>query len=57
MTKILIAIAFATSFMIMFLGVLIMIHLDLLTGFLVSSVGCIYFFKYLPSTESNNNWR
>jgi hypothetical protein len=57
MTKILMAVAFATSFMIMFLGVLLMIHLDLLTGFLVSSVGCVYFFKYLPSTKSNNNWR
>ncbi len=46
--KILIAIAFAVSFMLMFLGVIIMLHLDLFTGFLVSTVGCIYFFKYLP---------
>jgi len=48
MTRILLAIAFAVSFMLMFLGVIIMLHLDLFTGFLVSIVGCIYFFKYLP---------
>mgnify|MGYP000969814162 FL=1 len=48
MTRILLAIAFAMSFMLMFLGVIIMLHLDLFTGFLVSTVGCIYFFKYLP---------
>ena len=43
MTRILLAIAFAMSFMLMFLGVIIMLHLDLFTGFLVSTVGCIYF--------------
>ncbi len=48
MTRILLAIAFAMSFMLIFLGVIIMLHLDLFTGFLVSTVGCIYFFKYLP---------
>ncbi len=48
MTRILLAIAFAMSFVLMFLGVIIMLHLDLFTGFLVSTVGCIYFFKYLP---------
>jgi hypothetical protein len=48
MTRILLAVAFAMSFMLMFLGVIIMLHLDLFTGFLVSTVGCIYFFKYLP---------
>lgn len=48
MTRILFAVAFAMSFMLMFLGVIIMLHLDLFTGFLVSTVGCIYFFKYLP---------
>lgn len=48
MTRILLAVAFAMSFVLMFLGVIIMLHLDLFTGFLVSTVGCIYFFKYLP---------
>ena len=48
MTRILLAIAFAIVFMLMFLGVIIMLHLDLFNGFLVSTVGCIYFFKYLP---------
>jgi len=48
MTRILFAIALAVSFMLMFLGIIIMLHLDIWTGFLVSTVGCIYFFKYLP---------
>jgi len=52
MTRILLAIAFAVSFMLMFLGVIIMIHLDLLTGFLISTVGCVYFFKYLHHVDT-----
>ncbi len=48
MTRILLAVAFAMSFMLMFLGVIVMLHLDFITGFMISSVGCIYFFKYLP---------
>lgn len=50
--KILIAIAFAMSFILMFLGVIIMLHLDLLTGFLISTVGCVYFFKYLHNIDT-----
>ena len=49
MTRILLAIAFAVSFMIIFLGVIIALHLDLFTGFLVFGIGLIYFIKYLPS--------
>jgi hypothetical protein len=49
MTRILLAIAFAVSFMLIFLGVIIALHLDLFTGFLVFGIGLIYFIKYLPS--------
>ena len=47
--KYLLALAFATSFIIIFLGVIIALHLDLFTGFLVFGIGLIYFIKYLPS--------
>ena len=51
MTRILMAIAFATSFGLMFLGLIILIHLDLFTGLLIFAIGGIYFFKYLPSNN------
>ena len=51
MTRILKAIAFATSFGLMFLGLIILIHLDLFTGLLIFAIGGIYFFKYLPSNN------
>ena len=47
--KYLLALAFATSFIIIFLGVIIALHLDLFTGFLVFGIGIAYFIKYLPS--------
>ena len=49
MIRILLALAFATSFLIIFLGVIIALHLDLFTGFLVFGIGIAYFIKYLPS--------
>jgi len=49
MTRILLALAFATSFLIIFLGVIIALHLDLFTGLLIFGIGLIYFIKYLPS--------
>jgi hypothetical protein len=52
--RVLMAVAFGTSFVIMFLGVLLMIHIDLFTGILIFGVGCIYFYKYLPTTENLN---
>jgi hypothetical protein len=52
MIRILMAVAFAVSFGMMFLGIIIMIHLDLITGLLLLGVGTIYFFKYLPTNRS-----
>ena len=51
MNKFIIAIAFSCSFMFMFLGVILFIHLDKMIGIMLFIVGGIYFFKYLP----NNN--
>ena len=51
MTRILMAIAFATSFAFMFLGVILFIHLDKMLGVMLFVIGGIYFFKYLPSNN------
>ena len=51
MNKIIIAIAFGCSFMFMFLGVILFIHLDKILGVMLFVVGGIYFFKYLPSNN------
>ena len=51
MTKILMGLAFGCSFMFMFLGVILFIHLDKTVGVMLFIIGGIYFFKYLP----NNN--
>lgn len=48
MTRILLAIAFAMSFMLMMLGIITAIYIDGITGFLIGLVGGIYFFRYLP---------
>ena len=51
MTRILMAVAFATSFAFMFLGVILFIHLDKMLGVMRFVIGGIYFFKYLPSNN------
>ena len=51
MTKILMAIAFSCSFMFMFLGVILFIHLDKIIGVMLFVIGGYYFFKYLPSNN------
>ena len=51
MTRILMAIAFATSFAFMFLGVILFLHLDKMLGVMLFVIGAIYFFKYLPSNN------
>ena len=51
MTRILMAVAFATSFAFMFLGVILFIHLDKMLGVMLFAIGGIYFFKYLPSNN------
>ena len=51
MNKFIIAIAFSCSFMFMFLGVILFIHLDKILGVMLFVVGIIYFFKYLPSNN------
>ena len=51
MNKFIIAIAFSCSFMFMFLGVILFIHLDKIIGVMLFVVGIIYFFKYLPSNN------
>ena len=51
MNKTIIAIAFSCSFMFMFLGVILFIHLDKILGVMLFVVGGIYFFKYLPSNN------
>jgi len=51
MTRILMAIAFATSFAFMFLGVILFLHLDKMLGVMLFVIGGIYFFKYLPSNN------
>jgi len=51
MTRILMALAFATSFAFVFLGVILFIHLDKLLGVMLFVIGGIYFFKYLPSNN------
>ena len=51
MIKILMALAFATSFAFMFLGVILFIHLDKMLGVMLFIIGGIYFFKYLPSNN------
>mgnify|MGYP003154768451 FL=1 len=51
MNKFIIAIAFSCSFMFMFLGVILFIHLDKILGVMLFVVGGIYFFKYLPSNN------
>ena len=51
MNKFIIAIAFSCSFMFMFLGVILFIHLDKILGVMLFIIGGIYFFKYLPSNN------
>ena len=51
MNKFIIAIAFSCSFMFMFLGVILFIHLDRILGVMLFVIGGIYFFKYLPSNN------
>ena len=51
MNKFIIAIAISCSFMFMFLGVILFIHLDKILGVMLFVVGIIYFFKYLPSNN------
>ena len=51
MTRILMAVAFATSFAFMFLGVILFLHLDKMLGVMLFVIGAIYFFKYLPSNN------
>ena len=51
MTKILMALAFGCSFMFMFLGVILFIHLDKILGVMLFVIGGYYFFKYLPSNN------
>ena len=51
MNKFIIAIAFSCSFMFMFLGVILFIHLDKILGVMLFVIGVIYFFKYLPSNN------
>ena len=51
MIKILMALAFGCSFMFMFLGVILFIHLNKMIGVMLFIIGGIYFFKCLP----NNN--
>ena len=48
MTRILLAIAFAMSFMLMMLGIITAIYIDGITVFLNGLVCGIYFFRYLP---------
>ena len=64
MTRILLAIAFAMSFMLMMLGIITAIYIDGFTGFLIGLVGGIYFFRYLPQLnhnymliKNNKQWR
>ena len=51
MNKFIIAIAISCSFMFMFLGVILFIHLDKIIGVMLFVIGGIYFFKYLPSNN------
>ena len=51
MNKFIIAIAISCSFMFMFLGVILFIHLDKILGVMLFVIGVIYFFKYLPSNN------
>ena len=51
MFKILMGVAFGCSFMFMFLGVILFIHLDKTLGVMLFIIGRIYFFKYLPSNN------
>jgi len=51
MNKFIIAIAFSCSFMFIFLGVILFIHLDKILGVMLFVIGIIYFFKYLPSNN------
>ena len=51
MNKFIIAIAFSCSFMFIFLGVILFIHLDKILGVMLFVIGGIYFFKYLPSNN------
>ena len=51
MIKILMALAFGCSFMFMFLGVILFIHLDKMIGVMLFVIGGYYFFKYLPSNN------
>jgi len=56
MDKVLLAVAFAVSFAIMFLGLLMFIHHDeaqipYYTGLLVSLAGVISFIRFLPENK------
>jgi len=56
MIRILMALAFGCSFMFMFLGVILFIHLNKMLGVMLFIIGGIYFFKYLPSNKSNKEY-
>ena len=53
MIRVLMAFAFATSFVLMFLGVILFLHLDKMLGIMLFVIGGIYFFKYLPSNKND----
>tara|TARA_Y100001970_G_scaffold74643_1_gene94573 strand:+ start:7436 stop:7594 length:159 start_codon:yes stop_codon:yes gene_type:complete len=52
MRAILLAIAFALSFALMFLGIILMIHSEIFwIGFMLSVTGFVYFWSKLPYIE------
>jgi len=52
MYAILLAVAFALSFALMFLGIIVMIHSEMFwTGMLISGTGFIYFWSKLPRIQ------
>ena len=47
MTKTILIMALLSSFVMAFLGVVLMVHLDILTGLLISIVGCVCMLRTL----------
>ena len=47
MLKTLLIMALLSSFVMAFLGVVLMVHLDILTGLLISIVGCVCMLRTL----------
>ena len=47
MIKTLLIMALLSSFVMAFLGVVLMVHLDILTGLLISIVGCVCMLRTL----------